>query len=164
MARDGVTVLPLDEDDYLRPQSTINSANNSRDNRLAPQLFVSLIHGQLSLLKFSKFILKLSEFLNCLLFCSAGSVGKDYYSDPKYLNVLTGAVGKLQEVIPSTSNAASQHLNGRSDANGGLTNPKKGPKAFAAVASTQPSSLKYPQVGVTVTWTVPFIFYRCGDR
>ena len=33
LARDGVTVLPLDEDDYLRPQSTINSANNSRDNR-----------------------------------------------------------------------------------------------------------------------------------
>ena len=79
---------------------------------------------------------------------SAGSVGKDYYSDPKYLNVLTGAVGKLQEVIPSSTNPSS-HLHGRSGEVGtnGATNPKKGPKTFTAVASTtQPSSLKYPQV------------------
>ena len=85
-------------------------------------------------------------FITILLgfFYSAGSVGKDYYSDPKYLNVLTGAVGKLQEVIPSTTNSASHHLTGRNDAQGGPEN-KKGPKTFTAVTSL-PSSLKYPQV------------------
>ena len=81
-------------------------------------------------------------------FCySAGSVGKDYYSDPKYLNVLTGAVGKLQEVIPSSTDLTPQHPNGR---NGTANNPKKGPKTFTAVPTTkqqQQPSIKFPQVG-----------------
>ena len=85
-------------------------------------------------------------------FLSAGSVGKDYYSDPKYLNVLTGAVGKLQEVIPSSTNPTPHHLNGR---NGPAKNPKKGQKTFTAVPAAlqqqqqqQQPSLKYPQVGL----------------
>ena len=50
LARDGVTVLPLDEDDYLRPQSTINSANNSRDNRWICD--VAIVPAGLSTVKF----------------------------------------------------------------------------------------------------------------